>query len=113
MQRYVSVPEKTLEHRTSQYITSRFSTHAALWWPVDGQDIDIRKFPATAGKAVQLELKTSTVTGPRRHEVLIDLVQLAEYCRRPLGRQPFYIFPWPDWCGRLEDEASASGLPGR
>src|SRR5229473_1301794 len=84
MQRYVSVPEKTLEHWTSQYITSRFSTHAALWWPV---------------------------TGPRRHEVLIDLVQLAEYCRRPLGRQPFYIFPWPDWCGRLEDEASASGYP--
>jgi hypothetical protein len=111
MQRYVSVPEKTLEHWTSQYITSRFSTHAALWWPVDGQDIDIRNFPAAAGKAVQLELKTTTVTGPRRHEVLVDLVQLAEYGRRPLGRQPFYVFPWPDWCGRLEDEASASGYP--
>jgi hypothetical protein len=111
MQRYVSVPEKTLEHWTSQYITSRFSTRAALWWPVDGQDIDIRNFPAAAGKAVQLELKTSTVTGPRRHEVLIDLVQLAEYGRQPLGRQPFYVFPWPDWCGRLEDEASASGYP--
>lgn len=111
MQRYVSVPEKTLEHWTSQYITSRFSTHAALWWPVDGQDIDIRNFPAAAGKAIQLELKTTTVTGPRRHEVLVDLVQLAEYGRRPLGRQPFYVFPWPDWCGRLEDEASASGYP--
>ena len=38
MQRYVSVPEKTLKHCDGgQYITSRFSTHAALRWPVDGQ----------------------------------------------------------------------------
>jgi hypothetical protein len=111
MARYVSVPEKTLEHWTSQYIYSRFSTRAALWWPVSGQDIDIRHFPGRPGKAVQLELKTTTVTGPTRQEVLVDLVQLAEYRRRPPGRQPFYVFPWPDWCGKLEDDAQASGHP--
>lgn len=80
LKRYVSVPEKTLEYWTSQYITSRFSTHAARWWPVDGEDVDIRNFPATASKA-QLELKTTTVTGPRRYEVLVELVQLAKYGR--------------------------------
>lgn len=111
MSRYVSVPEKTLEHWTSQYINSRFSTRAALWWPVSGQDIDIGHLPARPGKAVQLELKTTTVTGPTRHEVLVDLVQLAEYRRRPPGRQPFYVFPWPDWRGKLEDDAAASGHP--
>ena len=38
---YVSVPEKTLEHWSSQYITYRFGTHAALWWPATGEDIEI------------------------------------------------------------------------
>jgi hypothetical protein len=111
MRRYVSVPEKTLEHWTSQYINNRFSTRAALWWPTAGQDIDVRHLPASPGKAVQLELKTTTVTGPTKHEVLVDLVQLADYGRLPPGRQPFYVFPWPDWCGELEEDAAAFGPP--
>jgi hypothetical protein len=73
---YVSVPEKTLEHWSVQYINNRFHTHAALWWPARGQDINVRWLPARPGKAVQLELKTTTVTGPRSHEVRVDLSQL-------------------------------------
>jgi hypothetical protein len=108
---YVSVPEKTLEHWSSQYINSRFRTHAALWWPARGQDIDVRWLPSRPGKAVQLELKTTTVTGPRSHEVLVDLGQLEEYRQKPQGYQPFYVFPWPDWYRKLEDDAAAWGPP--
>jgi hypothetical protein len=111
MPRYVSVPEKTLEHWTSQYINNRFSTRAALWWPVTGEDIDVGHLPARPGKAVQLEVKTTTVTGARIHQVLVDLGQLEEYRQRRLGHQPFYVFPWPDWHGKLEDDAAAWGPP--
>ncbi|HEX9359097.1 MAG TPA: hypothetical protein VF933_35470 [Streptosporangiaceae bacterium] len=111
MPRYVSVPEKTLEHWTSQYISNRFSTRAALWWPVTGEDIDVGHLPARSGKAVQLEVKTTTVTGARIHQVLVDLGQLEEYRQRRLGHQPFYVFPWPDWHGKLEDDAAAWGPP--
>jgi hypothetical protein len=109
MSGYVSVPEKTLEHWSSQYITHRFGTHAALWWPATGQDIDIRWLPARPGIAVQLELKTITVRGPDSHEVRVDLEQLENYLQLSPGRQPFYVFPWPSWCGRLEDDAASSG----
>ena len=111
MPRYVSVPEKTLEHWTSQYINNRFSTRAALWWPATGEDIDVGHLPARPGKAVQLELKTTTVTGARIHKVLVDLGQLEEYRQRRPGHQPFYVFPWPDWYGKLEDDAAAWGPP--
>lgn len=109
MSGYVSVPEKTLEHWSSQYINNRFHTHAALWWPAKGQDIDVRWLPSRPGKAVQFELKTTTVTGPRSHEVLVDLGQLEEYRQKPLGYQPFYVFPWPDWHRKLEDDAATWG----
>lgn len=109
MSRLVSVPEKTLEHWSSQYLTYRYRSKAALWWPANGEDVDVRWLPKTAGKAVQLELKTLTVAGRALQDVLIDLGQLWEYHQRPLGRQPFYAFPWPDWTGSLTEAAIADG----
>lgn len=109
----VSVPEKTLEHWSSQYVTYRYRSKAALWWPTTGEDIDIRWLPTRPGKAVQLELKTTTVSGVGLglHDVMVDLGQLWEYRHRSLGRQPFYAFPWPDWGGLLTDAAMAGSRP--
>jgi hypothetical protein len=113
MPRSVAVPEKTLEHWTSQHITYRYLTKASLWWPATGQDIDFRHLPGRSGKAVQLELKTITATGSHRYEVHVDLGQLWEYRQRPLGHQPFYAFPWPQpgWNGSLSSVAAAAGKP--
>jgi hypothetical protein len=55
------------------------------------------------------ELKTTTVAGAGLHDVWVDLGQLWEYRQRPLGHQPFYVFPWPDWHGNLTVAASAGG----
>jgi hypothetical protein len=109
MRKSVSVPEKTLEHWSSQYITYRYRSKAALWWPASGEDIKVGLLPARPGKIVQLELKTTTLIGPALHDVKIDLAQLREYLRRPLGHQPFYVFPRPDWGGTLQAEAIAEG----
>lgn len=109
MSKFVSVPEKTLEHWSSQYVTFRYRSHAALWWPASGEDIDVNSLPAKPGKAVQLELKTTTVVSPGHHEVLVDLGQLWQYRQRSPGRQPFYAFPWPDWDGNLKAVAIAEG----
>lgn len=105
----VSVPEKTLEHWSSQYITYRYRSNVALWWPANGEDIHVRSLPQLPGKAVQLELKTTTPTSSGFHEVRVDLGQLWEYRQRPLGHQPFYVFPRPDWPGNLEAVAIAQG----
>ncbi len=112
MPQSVSVPEKTLEHWASQYITYRYRSQAALWWPTRGEDIDVGWLPARPGKAVQLELKTTTVVRPGVHDVMIDLGQLWEYRQRPLGHQPFYAFPSPDrdWDGDLAAAATAGGV---
>jgi hypothetical protein len=112
MSQSVSVPEKTLEHWSSQYVTYRYRSKAALWWPARGEDIDLGWLPTRPGKAVQLELKTATVVAPGVHDVLIDLGQLWEYRQRPRGRQPFYAFPKPDrdWDGNLAAAAIAGGL---
>jgi hypothetical protein len=107
MPQSVSVPEKTLEHWSSQYVTYRYRSKAALWWPASGEDIDLGWLPTRPGKAVQLELKTTTVAGVALHDVLVDLGQLWEYRQRPLGHQPFYAFPWPDWSGSLKTAADA------
>lgn len=107
----VSVPEKTLEHWSSQYLMYRYRSWAALWWPTSGEDIDVRWLPTRPGKAIQLEMKTTTVVGANLHDVLVDLGQLWEYRQRPLGRQPFYAFPWPDWRGDLTTEATIEGRP--
>jgi hypothetical protein len=105
----VSVPEKTLEHWSSQYVTYLYRSLAALWWPTRGEDIDVRLLPTRPGKAVQLELKTTTVAGVGLHDVSVDLGQLWEYRQRPLGHQPFYAFPWPNWHGNLTVAADAGG----
>ena len=109
MPRSVSVPEKTLEHWSSQYVIYLYRSKAALWWPASGQDIDVRWLPARPGKAVQLELKTTTVVRPGVHDVMVDLGQLWEYRNRRPGWQPFYAFPRPDWKGDLAVEALAGG----
>jgi hypothetical protein len=103
----VSIPEKTLEHWSSQYLTYRYRTRAALWWPANGEDIGIGSLPPRPGKAVQLELKTTTVTGLQSQVVFVDLGQLWRYLQRPPGLRPFYAFPWPDWHGNLTAVASA------
>ena len=61
----------------------------------------------TPGKAAQLELKTTTPAGTGLADVNVDLGQLWEYSHKPLGRQPFYAFPWPDWDGNLAAVARA------
>lgn len=73
MPRSVSVPKKTLEHLSSQYVSYLYRSKAALWWPASGQDIDVRWLPARPGKAAQLELKTTTVVRPGVHDVIMDL----------------------------------------
>jgi len=85
MPRSVSVPEKTLEHWSSQYVIYLYRSKAALWWPASGQDIDVRWLPVRPGKAVQLELKTTTVVRPGVHDVMVDLGQLWEYRNRRPG----------------------------
>ena len=113
MPQSVAVPEKTIEHWSSQYIMFRYGTKVALWWPATGQDIDFGSLPNRPGKAVQLELKTITTAGFHRYEVHVDLGQLWEYRQRPLGHQPFYAFPWPQpsWNGSLSTVAAAVGKP--
>ena len=37
----------------------------------------------------------------------VNLGQLWEYSHKPLGRQPFYAFPRPDWDGDLAAVARA------
>ena len=111
MRQSVSVPEKTLEHWSSQYVTYRYRSKAAQWWPTSREDIDIRWLPTRPGKAVQLELKTTTVAGAGLHDVHVDLGQLWEYLQRPLGHQPFYAFPCPCWRGNLTAAANDRGCP--
>lgn len=105
----VTIPEKTLEHWISQYVTYRYRSHSSLWWPAFGQDIDIRSLPSRPGKAIQLEVKTASVTGANQHDIHIDLRQLRNYRRRRFERQPFYVFPRPFWRGTLERDAARRG----
>ena len=69
----------------------------------------MRWLPVSPGKAVQLEIKTTVPSGDHQ-DVYIDLGQLWDYMRQPLGRRPFYVFPRPDWRGTLERTASQSGM---
>ncbi|TCC32033.1 hypothetical protein [Kribbella speibonae] len=107
----VAVPEKTLEHWASQYLLYRYRSKVALWWPVAGQDIDIAWLPNRPGKAVQIELKTVTVSGAGLQDVKVDLGQLWEYSHLPPSQQPFYAFPRPDWTGELAAEARRHRIP--
>lgn len=105
----VSVPEKTLEHWASLHLTYRYRSKAALWWPVDGEDIDVQALPSRPGKAVQLELKT-TIAGATQHKVEVDIGQLWEYSQRRFAHQPYYAFPRPRWQGELRIAARAAGV---
>ncbi|WP_216896595.1 hypothetical protein [Nocardia alni] len=108
----VSVPEKTFEHWVSQYILYRFRSKALLWWPAFGADVLTGGLPRRPGKAVSFELKTTTTTGgnPNRHHIDIDLGQLWNYVNHPLGLQPFYVFPIPNWSGSLDTFARRRGM---
>lgn len=108
----VSIPEKTLEHWASIYLTYRYHSHASLWWPAHGEDINVGNLPPTAGKAVQLEMKTTYLNKKGDvHQVKISLKQLDRYLKRPHGKRPFYVFPRPHWTGELEVAAPADCLP--
>lgn len=104
----VSVPEKTLEHWASQYLTYRYRSWAGLWWPARGEDIDVQRLPSLPGKAVQIELKTTTPAGKNKHEVKVDIGQLKDYLK---SRAPvFYAFPRPEWKGELRSAALRAGI---
>ncbi|SEC92975.1 Uncharacterised protein (plasmid) [Tsukamurella tyrosinosolvens] len=110
----VSLPEKTLEHWASQYVTHRYRTRAALWWPTAGQDIEVGRYPNRLGKAIQIELKTCKHhrTKTTNYQIVqIDLGQLCDYLRRPLWEQPFYAFPRAAWVGDLEEYTHRHGGP--
>lgn len=105
----VSVPEKTIEHWASIYVTYRFRSKASLWWPTQGEDIDVRALPGLPGKAVQLEVKTCVPGARGSQDIFVDLGQLWDY--QHMTCPPFYVFPWPNWSGNLEPAAVAAGLP--
>lgn len=111
----VAIPEKTLEHWASQYITYRFRSHASLWWPANGQDIEVGRYPNNRiGKSIQLEVKTCTPRSTKKkeyQEVFVDIGQLCDYLRRPDYEQPFYVIPNPDWPGVLENFTVSIGGP--
>lgn len=106
----VTIPEKTLEHWVSQYISARYSTKVSLWWPTFGEDIATDPFPYRPGKAFRIEVKTSTNSGSRgqHHDVKIDTEQLWSYLQKPPAEHPFYIFPAPFWPGLLVDHATST-----
>lgn len=106
----VSVSEKTLEHWSSQYLTYRYKSKVALWWPNAGKDIDVRALPVRPGKAVHLELKTLSMTKDGLgHYVKVDIGQLNEYLKSKVP--VFYVFPWrPHWTGELETSAIANAI---
>lgn len=106
----ISIPEKTLEHWASIYLSYRFRTKAQIWWPAMGEDIDVRWLPSRPGKAVQLELKTTRILAGGVHRLDIDLGQLWDYSRRPHHLRPFYVFPIPDWQGDFEAVAYTNGV---
>jgi hypothetical protein len=103
-----SIPEKTLEHWTSIYLSNRFP-NGALWWPAAGEDV-LAELPRLAasgpGKTLALELKTTQVRGAG-HVLEIDTHQLARYLNPPSGPPlpVYYVFPAPRWTGPLTSRA--------
>ncbi len=108
-----SIPEKTLEHWTSIYLSNRFP-NGALWWPTSGEDV-LAELPRLAasrpGKTLALELKTTEARGAD-HVLEIDTRQLARYLSPPSGPPlpVYYVFPTPHWTGPL---TSRSGIAPR
>ncbi|WP_125592425.1 hypothetical protein [Amycolatopsis balhimycina] len=99
-----SIPEKTLEHWASIYLSSRFP-NGAMWWPTSGEDV-LAELPRLAasglGKTLALELKTTEATGSN-HALWIDTRQLDRYLNPPFGPPlpVYYVFPVPHWNGPL------------
>jgi hypothetical protein len=106
-----SIPEKTLEHWTSIYLSNRFP-NGALWWPAIGEDV-LAELPRLAasgpGKTLALELKT-TVSRGADHVLEIDTRQLARYLNPPAGPPlpVYYVFPTPHWTGPLTSRSGTS-----
>jgi len=100
----VAVPEKTLEHWVSIYLSNKFSSKISLWWTAFDKDIlihNIPNLPRYPGKAVSIELKTVTPDVNNNYqEVSIDICQLHKY-HSGSGPAPYYIFPRPWWDGDL------------
>ena len=121
MSYFVSIPEKTLEHWASMYISNRFPG-AHIWWPTQGDDIALGLLDATIGargpsQVFVLEIKTSRWLGPTSgHQVAIDTRQLFDYMRRtgPLGRAlpAYYVFPLPHWNDSIRPPRPAYTAPG-
>lgn len=95
-----SIPEKTLEHWCSIHLTYRYRARLRMWWPTAGEDIDVSGGPLVPGKRFWLELKTTEwKKTAKRHDLSIDLDQLAAYGTHPVP--DFYVFPTPPWSGIL------------
>lgn len=95
-----SIPEKTLEHWCSIHLSYRYRAKLRMWWPTAGEDIDVSGGPLVPGKRFWLELKTTEWNKTaNRHDLSIDLDQLAAYGRNPVP--DFYVFPVPRWEGVL------------
>jgi hypothetical protein len=112
-----SIPEKTLEHWASIYLSNRFP-NGALWWPAVGEDV-LAELPRLAasgpGKTLALELKSTEADGDD-HVLEIDTHQLARYLNPPFGPPlpVYYVFPTPFWIGPLTSWAGTapSAPPG-
>jgi hypothetical protein len=111
-----SIPEKTLEHWSSIYLSNRFPD-GSLWWPSSGEDVltELPRLAATGpGKTLALELKTTEAVGSN-HELSIDVHQLERYLNPPSGPPlpVYYVFPVPHWTGPLTSlQGRTPGAPG-
>jgi hypothetical protein len=103
-----SLPEKTLEHWTSLYLSSRFP-RASQWWPGLGEDVALalRSSLTAPGKVILLEVKVPEVTSAG-HTVSIKTAQLRTYLGRRLP--VFYVLPVPFWGGPLGGPGSTVPL---
>jgi hypothetical protein len=104
-----SLPEKTIEHWTGLYLSSRF-VRAEQWWPTRGEDmaLTLRSTITSPGKVILLEVKVPEVT-PTGHTLSISVDQLRRYLRRRLP--VFYVLPVPHWSGSLGPGASVPASP--
>ena len=96
-----------MEHWVSIDLTYRYHSHASLWWPAHGEDINVGNLPPTAGKAVQLEMKTTYLNKKGDvHQVKISLKQLDRYLKRPLRQATVLRLPSSALDGRSPQVAA-------
>lgn len=107
-----SLPEKTFEHWCSMHLSYRYKAKMLLWWPSAKADINVADIPASWGKQLWLELKTTEwIEKDQAHQLQIDLRQLAAYGKQLVP--DYYVFPVPDWEGVLGSTASKKWLGSR